>query len=121
MPEEPRIESKLTRIANTFVLPLLLLLIVTVLGLNVFLLFKYFELQTMVRTQGGKSPAREFNPGKYIDYKTTIEEQRKEIIRLQNKNDRCLDKLDKTIADLDSCRGDEVLREHNLSEERLLE
>ena len=114
-------KTKLARIITTLLLALLVLIIIVELGINAFLFFKYTELKAISEEWKKGNQQLEFNRGKYIDLKTTIEEQRKEIIHLQQRNDRCLDKLDKTIDKLNKCRSGVKLSEKSLSEKDLLE
>ena len=114
-------QTKLTRIITTLLLSLLVLIIVVELGINAFLFIKYSELKAISEQWKSENQQLEFKRGKYIDLKATIEEQRKEIIHLQQRNDLCLDKLDKTIDELNKCRSGGKLSEKNLSEKDLIE
>ena len=114
-------QTKLARIIMTLLLSLLVLIIIVELGINAFLFFKYTELKAISEQWKRETQQLEFNRGKYIDLKATIEEQRKEIIHLQQRNDLCLDKLDNTVDELNQCRTGGKLNENNLSEKTFVE
>ncbi len=101
------------RILIAVLVSLVVLIIIVSLGFNAILFFKYVELRK-------ENVRLEFNRGSYLDLKTTIEEQRKEIIRLEGRNSLCLEKLEKTLDDLE--KGERGGRPSiNLNEKNLLD
>jgi len=94
---------------------LVVLIIVVSLGVNATLFFKCVELKEMVEQQRSENTQLEFNRGRYIDLKTIIEEQGKNIIQLEERNERCLQKFEKALDDLEKCKGSADLEESNLN------
>ncbi len=110
-------------IKNTlfFILISLLVLVIAVsMGINSFLFFKYIELKEIVEAQKREQAQVEVNRGTYLDLKTTIEEQRKEIIRLGDKNNLCVERLDNTIKNLERCEQDKPVNENKGPSEKNL-
>jgi len=108
------------RILIAVLVSLVVLIIIVSLGFNAILFFKYVELKGIIEGQRKENVRLEFNRGSYLDLKTTIEEQRKEIIRLEGRNSLCLEKLEKTLDDLE--KGERGGRPSiNLNEKNLLD
>jgi len=109
------------RILVAVLVTLMVLTIVVSLGINAILFFQCVELKGMVEGQRRENARLGLNRGRYIDLKTVIEEQRKEIIRLEEKNNLCLEKLEKALDDLEKFERSGNLGEKDLNEKKLLD
>ncbi len=109
------------RILIAILVSLVVLIIMVSLGFNAVLFFKCVELKEIVERQGREDTRLRFNRGRYLDLKTTIEEQRKEIIRLGERSDLCLEKLERTIDDLERRERFEGSSGKNLNEKNILD
>ena len=103
------------RILTALLVALVVLIIVVSLGVNAFLFLKCVELKEMTERQRSEHTQLEFNRGKYIDLKVTIEEQRKDIMQLEERNERCLQKFEKALDDLENCKDSSDLEEKDLN------
>ena len=100
---------------------LFVLVILVDLGISAILFFKYVELKDVTDEIRKENLQLRFNRGKYIDLKTTIEEQTKEIMRIEAKNALCLKKYEETLSELKQCEDGGVNNVETMSENNLLD
>ena len=109
------------RILMMVLVTLFILVILVNVSISTFLFYKYVELKEVTEEIRNDNYQLKFNRGKYIDLKTTIEEQRKEIIRIEEKNTLCLNKYEETLGALQKCAQGEGKSAESLNENNLID
>ena len=109
------------RILMMVLVTLFILVILVNVSISTFLFYKYVELKEVTEEIRNDNYQLKFNRGKYIDLKTTIEEQRKEMMRIEQRNAICLNKYEETLSELRKCEDGGRNNVESMSENNLLD